>query len=360
MVRIVHSQTKQSLYTLGSFDFGPSQTNITFLPRIRAATDLVSFQSIDQKLNFNTIDEQLIINSDNLAEVTSTPFKLYNAKIDDSVLFSVFQICYPKLDDLTLEYESIKKQWTLIFPKQLEKQQQLQKAIKLIESDILSNKYFEGNKKLQKTALNVLLTYSIYNNDGAFYYHNELEFLIPLLDAYVKQYGNDYDPSKCETELFNIYDSFYKFGKFDEYKNLKKQRFIKPMLVDLGSQLKNNFSEMVHFLQQRNIISLDFFISQIRNWFVEAFDLESIQRLWISIPHLENSFSQSSESSSPSLEKFFACFVTAILYLTEKEMIDIYPICENEFVEFFQNVLKKVDMNKLLCYAKRIYGFYFK
>lgn len=339
-IMIMESDVSPCHYLLGSIDFGESQFNSTFLPKLNNRFEISKYDKIDEIL------KQTINNDNEIMEINDDNSDFYNKNWNEKIIFKAFQLRYKKSNDI-LSYEDISKQWKLLNNDQIKIQIKIQGIINKIEKDILqSDNYFkkfheeETKKKIQKIAFNVMLSYTYYNYDGASYYSREIDLLIPLLDAYISQYGTDCDSDKCEANLFYLYDSFYRYGVFNELKVFKKQSFIKPMIIKLGHQLIDKFPEIIKFLESKNITSLDFFVNDISRWFIGSFCMKDIHRLWLSIPQFQ------------SLDRFFSCFITSLLISITQEMKNYYPINQKEFLKFYQQVIPKIQMKDLLYHAK--------
>ncbi|KAK8886457.1 hypothetical protein M9Y10_041920 [Tritrichomonas musculus] len=369
-VRVIRSDLNPLLFLLESIDFGESEfctillpntntskppTRILFTPEKRWTTTKKEKTDGDSTETDKKSDVLYIelnhVTKDNFNEKSESNDFLYNANIDNAVLFDAFKKLLHK--DLTPDdapYDQVKKQWKLIIPRQFANYKNLQELIKNLESDInkhssLFEKFNPNSKRIMKIAFNILLSYSIYNWDGTFNNKSLIELLFPFLDAYIAQNpisGNEssFDDEKCESEIFTIFDVFYSSNDFSQLNNTSKQPFIKEILPKIGEVLENHFEKLSNLLRQKQVHSLDFLRDDLSRWFVDIFpsdDSKAIQRLWISILSFDGNVSG-----------FFKSFVIALLYYVAPELNELNPLSFEEFVERFNEVKKKVDLITLL------------
>ena len=345
-VRVIPSNMNPSLFLLESIDFGESAFFTKLLPNATAPTPPKRI-SLDNFKDFTKKEEPecIKINKDNVRTQ-----KLYNADIDDSVIFDAFQslLYRPKTDD-DAEYKDVKQQWKSIIPRQFVNHKNLQELIKNLEADIKAHenlfKDYEDPKRerLKKIAFNILLSYSIYNWDGALYYNGLIELLFPFIDAYVKQYGFNFNDDDCESDIFSIFDVFYEENHFSELKKPGRQAFIKDILPVIGQDLKNIFEDLLSLLLQKHVSSLDFLRDDISRWFVDVFKTNDVQRLWISILAFNN------------IKEFYRSFLIALLFYISPSLNELNPLSFEEFVERFNDAKCKADLKTLLLNTQKIH-----
>ncbi|OHS93841.1 hypothetical protein TRFO_02363 [Tritrichomonas foetus] len=336
-VRVIHSDLNPSLFLLESIDFGESAFCTTILPNATSFKQPKRI-SLENYKNFTSKRDL------ELVHITKDCFhtdKLYNANIDDNVLFDAIKSLLTRertSDDAS--YDQVKKQWKSIIPRQFSNHKNLQDLIRRLEADVnahesLFSKY-ENPKRIMKIAFNVLLSYSIYNWDGALYYDGLIDLLFPFIDAFITQHGSSFDDETCESEIFTVFDVFYEENSFSELKKPAKQGFIKIILPEVGKKLENVFTELLNLLYQKHVHSLDFLRDDLSRWFVDVFNTVDIQRLWISILAFKN------------LQEFFESFLIALLFFVSPELNELNPLSFEEFVERFNEVKKGADLKTLL------------
>ncbi|KAH0793153.1 SAP domain containing protein [Histomonas meleagridis] len=280
-VHVVCSNENPYVYILQPLEYGKTDFQPTILPTIKDFNPQKMI-SLERFENFFKED------NDKSLEIS----ELFDPNIQNQNVFDLFKKALSSgVPNNETTYSKIKKQWKLIiFPDQFDHYSNLETLIEKIEKDILERSErlgymkFANPKKFQKITFNILLTYSIFNWDGGFYFNGQIEFLYPLLKAYVLQHGEDCNDEDCEESVFNVFADFYDQAEIESIKLNLCQKFIKPMLVETGKIIDSKFHEILELLQQRNIQSLDFFIEDCRKWFIDILEsAEDKLRLWISV-----------------------------------------------------------------------------
>lgn len=329
-VRIIRSDLNINLYTLESIDYGPSPFVSTVIPKVSVSS---SGNLIMENKNFVPMK----VNRENI-----TADILYNADIEKDAIFTAFQLLLPVSDTSDIEYEELKKQWSMLIPKQYINHRELRRLMAFVEKELkdkesLFRKYSDP-KKMQKKMFPIVLTYSLYNWDGAAFFGSVIDIMFPIFDAYIDQFGED--DENCESEVFKVFAAFWETHGFGELKNPKKQSSIQVILDQAGHHGTVAFDRLMVMLGQKHIHSLDFLRDDCSRWFIDMLDVDKVKILWISVLSYGN------------WKNFFADFITVLLDQLAPQLNELNPLSSEEFIDRF-NVLKKgVDIRTLLYNAK--------
>lgn len=361
-VRVIRSDLNPSLFLLESIDFGPSECSTIVLPNTNSSNQPIRI-SLDRYKQWTCkkdqlTREELTITKDNFNDNQGE--KLFNANIDDEVIFDAFKSLLtrpPTENDAT--YDMIKKQWKSVIPRQFANNKNLQSLIKRLETDLqnhaqLFEKYNTNSKQVMKIAFNILLSYSIYNWDGALYYDNLVELLMPFIDAYLLQHklqeNNEEFNHQMESEIFTLFDVFYDENKFSELSKPTIKSFVREILEALKIKLLKHFESLNTLLGQKQDHSLDFLKKDISWWFIHVFssnETKDIQRLWISILSFDG---------GKKVSLFFQSFVLALLFYVAPQLNELNPLSYEEFVQRFNEIKNDVDLRTLLDNTFEIYN----
>jgi hypothetical protein len=211
-----------------------------------------------------------------------------------------------------------------------------------LESEIKSGaqkfERFRSPQKVKSIVFEILLTYSIYNWDGTRSLDGMIDLLLPFVDAYIGQYGED--DEKCAAEVFGVFSVFYETNNFAKIKSARSE-LLPPHLCELVESI---FAELLQILAQKHITSFDFLARDCSRWFVDVFQGDEVKVLWISIMAFGNR------------EEFFESFLIALLLLLMPELNRIIPLSSQEFIDRFNEVKVRVDLRTLLVNTKEIHA----
>lgn len=326
-VHIERSADIPYLYSLNPVELGVSDFRLLALP------DYHDVQ-LPMKMDLSELNSQFTEDTEVEFDIGNS-FEIMKNLLNQEKLINEFN------------YPSVKNQWMTILPEQFSNYMKLEELIRNIEKD-LENKAnlfkFKDNEKFFKIAFNVLMTYSIFNWDGGFYFEGQVKLLLPFLYAYVKQYGEDCDEDNCEKEIFEIFSMFYEKGEFGFLKTPSKQLFIKPLLGKVGDTIKNKFHILHELLIQKNVNSLEFLYDDCSLWFLDLFNFEDIQKIWVAI------------LSSKDITTFFESFIITLLISLSEKINDTNPINYHEFVCVYEKIKNSIDANTMLHRTKQIYN----
>ena len=279
----------------------------------------------------------LIENTDINLKFTKTTFSEFKSYFDCSI------------PPGGIEYQKMKYQWEKVTPSQFRNFATLQNLIKSIESDILSEEnnacfnIFSNPSKIQEIAFNVLLTLSLYDFDECKYFSGEIRLFFPILALYVSEYGENFDKLSCESELFNLYLSFFNKGNFCNINKPEKQNYVMPILKETLKVIEDNFQELVDLYKEIYISSPDFLADDFSNWFIDIFKSpEEIMIVWKQI-------------LTPTDQKVFLIpFLIAILLYVGPRFTEFNPISLDESIQQYNKIKKDIDMNDVLLTAYKI------
>jgi len=193
---------------------------------------------------------------------------------------------------------------------------------------------FPDPKKVQKTMFDILITYCLYNWDGAAYNPSLFELLFPFLDAYLEQCGDVGEDG--EREIFTVFASFFEGNFFGDLKKPQKQPFIRPLFAQIGKTIETKFPDLLQVLSQKHVFTLDFLRNDLSRWFMDVFETSDIRILWISILTFEK------------VQDFFESFIIARLMMVLKQIDDLNPLCFDEFINKFHQVKKDIPLRPVL------------
>lgn len=268
--------------------------------------------------------------------------------LDSNCSFSTLREALGQNDLLKdMDYASLKYQWTSILPEQFENYLNLETLIMNIEKDLKNKENlfsFKDNNKFLTIAFNVLMTYSIFNWDGGFYFEGEVNLLLPFLLAYVKEFGENCDENQCEKDIFETFALFYEKGEFGFLKTASKQPFIKPMLINVGNIINKNFHILLELLIQKNVNSLEFLIDDCSLWFLHLFNCDDILKLWLAI------------LSTEKMDVFFESFIISLFITLSTQINEKNPVNYQEFVSIYNEIKKSTNINEMLHKTNQVYG----
>jgi hypothetical protein len=195
---------------------------------------------------------------------------------------------------------------------------------------------FADRRAMQILMFDLMVTYSLYNFDGAAYNPALLKLLFPFVDAFVAQNGEN--DTNCASEVFRVFTFFFeaKESDFGDLKKASKQPFVRKVLHEVGILVKAKFPDLLQLLVQNHVFTLDFLREDISVWFLDVFATADVRRLWIAL------FLQ------PSITEAFVSFVIALLIAALRQMEDFDPLCSEEFVERFGEVKRRLALPPLL------------
>jgi hypothetical protein len=185
-----------------------------------------------------------------------------------------------------------------------------------------------------------MVTYSLYDWDGASYNASLLALLFPFVDAHIAQFGEG--NASCAPDVFRVFTFFFEGQDFKELKKPQKQPLVREILIALGATIEAKFPDLLQVLVQKHVFTLDFLRSDIATWFLGIFQTGEIQRLWISL------------LSRAPIKDIFVSFLVAFLMFALREIGDFAPLCSEEFVSMFNGVKRVLPLQAILATAARI------
>jgi hypothetical protein len=270
---------------------------------------------------------------------------LYNAEFDPTILFEVFKrVIHPQPTDVS--YTDIRQQWVFLSHRQFVNSPELQELIIGLESQIQKQtaKFdrFAEPRKVKQTLFEILLTYALYNWDATQSLTGIVDLVLPFIDAYILQFGS---LEGCAPAVFELFAGLYEHETFAPMRVLEP-KFIQSLLVDVGKRIASMFPELLQWLNQKQVFTLDFLKDDFRRWFVDVFNDEEVKVLWISILSRDNTL------------EFFESFVIALLLILMPELNELIPLSSREFIDRFNQVKIKADLRTLLVNTQQIHGMF--
>jgi hypothetical protein len=336
-VRIVHSELNPDLYLLQSIDLGQAPFSATSLPTsVRKPHERVALSS------WATLTRPQTITPIRITSANIDTASFYNAEFDPSIIFQVFKrVINPQPTDAP--YDELKKQWVLLSHRQFVNNPELRQLIIGLETQIKEHSAtfdrFPDPHAVKQTLFEIILTYALYNWDGTQAINGIVDLVLPFVDAYLLQFGS---LEGCAPAVFELFATFYERHNFSEVRAFKPQ-FIQPLLVEVGRRIASMFPELLQWLTQKHVFTLDFLRDDCSRWFVDVFNDEEVKVLWISIL----SFSGSRE--------FFESFLIALLLMLRPDLNELIPLSASEFVDRFNQVKVKADLRTLLANTEHIH-----
>jgi hypothetical protein len=247
------------------------------------------------------------------------------------------------------KYRDVKRQWRATTVRQWRNHPELRHIVSLLEQDLVDHKelfaHFARPACVQRIAFNVLLTLSLWNWDGSSYVKGLITFLSPFLDSFIKEAGRSeviahsgrtVEVEAAESEIFWCFAEFYDRNQLCDLVRPSRQPLLKPLFIAVGDFLAESFPDLLQLLHQKHAFSLDFLREDCSKWFTTCFDGADIRRLWISV------------LTFPSSIEFFQCFIVSLLFSLTPSLVEMNPMNNDEFVERFHELKKKVSLNLLL------------
>jgi hypothetical protein len=271
---------------------------------------------------------------------------LFNSIVSPSIVFDVFKFLLPPLefqDDPS--YRELKHQWSSVSRAQFQNNWELPQLMQFVQNEILKtpDRYvrFTNPRQVQKSLFNLMVTYTVYNWDGAAYNTSLLDLLWPFVDSYLEQNGENFED--LEDEVFRPFVRFFETQNFGELKRSQRQTFIRPLLVQVGETIQAKFPDLLDGLIQKNVFTLDFLRNDLSRWFLDVFKLGDLKVLWISILTFERA------------SEFFESFIIALLLTVVSQVDELNPLDADEFAETFNSVKAGLDLRTLLATTAHVH-----
>jgi hypothetical protein len=328
-VGFVHSSANPALFKLQSLDHGESPFLTTLLPNPGKHQDRVSIAGVP-------VPE---VRPVEISHETLHRDTLFNSIVSPSIVFDVFKFLLPPLEfQADASYRELKHQWSSVSRAQFQNNLELPQLMRFVQNEILKtpDRYvrFTNPRQVQKSLFNLMVTYTVYNWDGAAYNTSLLDLLWPFVDSYLEQNGETFED--LEGEVFPLFVRFFETQGFEELKRSQRQTFIHPLLVQVGETIQAKFPDLLDGLIQKNVFTLDFLRNDLSRWFLDVFKLGDLKVLWISILTFERA------------SEFFESFIIALLLTVVSQVDELNPLDADEFAETFNSVKAGLGLRTLL------------
>jgi hypothetical protein len=342
-VGIRHSTLNPAIFRLESLDLGESPFVATLLPMTPRRQERATLAPFE-KLMDNSGLTPVVVGKENVDRV-----ELFNAAIDGAALFEAYRRIVPRPsgfdENVQGTYADLKAQWSTVSRVQFRNNRELPKLMVAVEDEVKKAaplfQKFKNPKEVQKIMFDLMVTYSLYNWDGAAYNPSLLGLLFPFVDAYVAQCGSS--DENCGSEVFRLFTFFFEGNEFGELKKAQKQPSIRKLLTEVGEKLDKRYPQLLQLLVQKHVFTLDFLRDDVSTWFLNVFSTDGIHRLWISLLSYQAS------------QEIFVSFLIAFLMFGLKEIDDYAPLCFDEFITMFNGVKSRLPLESVLGTAHKIF-----
>ncbi|OHT10042.1 hypothetical protein TRFO_20847 [Tritrichomonas foetus] len=378
-VKLIHTDCNPYVYLFAPIDDDyPKIFSSTVLPQTKPHANYAVFNpnnypslflqaETDQNI-FSEDDFQKLIDEEGKLS-SEFPLILYNKNIDKSILNKIWEnLVLPNFTSMTAEqqketreenyqsYLQIKRIWKSATSRQWHYFVDLRDLVRDIENDLEKHDFlfshFAHPKCVQKVAFEILLTLSYWRWDTALYVNNLVEFLMPILNGFIKDATIDkiltfkdeeVSIDEIESQIFWCFFNFYEKNNLFDSVHPEKQPIMTTLLNNVGDIINNYFPDIRQILDQKHVFSLDFLIEDCRTWFTQSFNKDEIQKLWISC------------LSFPDIARFFQTFIVAIIYSLTPKIEKMCVLSTKEFESEFSKIKKdNFDLNLFLRNALEI------